>query len=541
VSENTPPNKLQLAAHSLQSGDLSTAQTLLAQLLQSNPKNEAAWLLLAEILTDTAQRQYCLERVLAINPSNAQAHLALDKLLTPNSSSLNVSTTSAEPADGIVVSAAEAEQSSTESDPIRNNDPWSTVSSPPPGPLTMSEPSQTGPSFRVWLNAQSRLQSIACLYNDTLLVGRATNEQLAVLKSLNEELVISGFARLRDSHTIYLRELLRAHTVEGSAQLSLTSRSSAGSGFFRFADSKTSGEIFNAIQIWPEGDFAYREGRTNPLTTSFFPLLLIIALVALTYGLYQFNLIPLEELTGGEAIRGRLWMLVLLGVIRILGPGGVLCVGSAFTLGALVLLVRSFIPRSYKELIAKPSLLVSKPASTTATPAATKAKVKVELHPAPSATFDRTPLRKPSGRTAAFEIGIITGVIGVLCGLLLAFGIFVSGMGQGNVFWPFILLSLLLALSASTLAGFLASRRGKLVHEHLNQSGAIAGLLTGGATLFFLSAGLMRSTSTNDFGLDLFYYASSCLLSIPLMALGGIVGVIGAFVGDFIRAFLYVE
>lgn len=66
----------------LKEGDLDEAQSSLAQMLIDNPKDEAAWLLLAEIMPPD-QAQESLQRVLEINPDNNEAQLRLAQLLAP--------------------------------------------------------------------------------------------------------------------------------------------------------------------------------------------------------------------------------------------------------------------------------------------------------------------------------------------------------------------------------------------------------------------------------------------------------------------------
>lgn len=65
-----------------QQGDLGLAKQLLSQAIVQDPNNEAAWMLMAEVVDDVKLRRNCLERVLAINPDNEAASMALTKLNT---------------------------------------------------------------------------------------------------------------------------------------------------------------------------------------------------------------------------------------------------------------------------------------------------------------------------------------------------------------------------------------------------------------------------------------------------------------------------
>ena len=66
----------------MKDGDIDEAQSFLAQMLIDNPKDEAAWLLLADIVPPD-QAKDSLERVLEVNPDNNEARLRLAQLTIP--------------------------------------------------------------------------------------------------------------------------------------------------------------------------------------------------------------------------------------------------------------------------------------------------------------------------------------------------------------------------------------------------------------------------------------------------------------------------
>jgi hypothetical protein len=64
---------LQQAINTIKSGDKETGKKLLAEFLETNPKDEKAWLWMADVVDTDLQRRECLGRVLAINPRNENA------------------------------------------------------------------------------------------------------------------------------------------------------------------------------------------------------------------------------------------------------------------------------------------------------------------------------------------------------------------------------------------------------------------------------------------------------------------------------------
>ena len=76
------PDLLLQAMSAKHSGAIALAKQLLSQALIQDPNNEAAWMLMSEVVEDVKLRRNCLERVLAINPNNGAASAALAKLNT---------------------------------------------------------------------------------------------------------------------------------------------------------------------------------------------------------------------------------------------------------------------------------------------------------------------------------------------------------------------------------------------------------------------------------------------------------------------------
>jgi len=68
------------ASRAALSGNKPQAQAILAELIRREPKNESAWLLLADIVEKKEYAVDCLERALRLNPGNEQARKRLEEL-----------------------------------------------------------------------------------------------------------------------------------------------------------------------------------------------------------------------------------------------------------------------------------------------------------------------------------------------------------------------------------------------------------------------------------------------------------------------------
>src|SRR5688572_12625286 len=77
--QNMSADKLQQAVALIKSGDKKGGQNLLVDVVNSDPKNETAWLWLTSVVSED-KRVFCLEKVLSINPNNMQARQYLEKL-----------------------------------------------------------------------------------------------------------------------------------------------------------------------------------------------------------------------------------------------------------------------------------------------------------------------------------------------------------------------------------------------------------------------------------------------------------------------------
>jgi hypothetical protein len=76
----TTDDLLQQGVAALKEGRRADARRVLAQVVQQDRQNEAAWLWLSGAVNTDAERRICLENVLAINPNNGIAKRGLERL-----------------------------------------------------------------------------------------------------------------------------------------------------------------------------------------------------------------------------------------------------------------------------------------------------------------------------------------------------------------------------------------------------------------------------------------------------------------------------
>lgn len=76
---------LNQAIVAIRAGDLDGGRKLLESVLETDPKNENAWLWMSAAVSTDDERRHCLQQILNINPDNAQAKRGMEKLGPPPS------------------------------------------------------------------------------------------------------------------------------------------------------------------------------------------------------------------------------------------------------------------------------------------------------------------------------------------------------------------------------------------------------------------------------------------------------------------------
>ncbi|GIK67103.1 MAG: hypothetical protein BroJett018_48970 [Chloroflexota bacterium] len=97
--------------------NLIIARSIFQQVIDADPRNELAWMWLAQVSDNTEHRRQALEEVLSINPNNEKARLALDKLQTGTGSLRPASTPPSRPSEAGLRRSTSSPQSGGTSEP----------------------------------------------------------------------------------------------------------------------------------------------------------------------------------------------------------------------------------------------------------------------------------------------------------------------------------------------------------------------------------------------------------------------------------------
>jgi hypothetical protein len=76
-------SKIDEAKAAAQEGNPRLAQTILKNVIQNDPQNPGAWLVLADVVENPEHAEQCLERVLKLDPGNEKARQKLARLKEP--------------------------------------------------------------------------------------------------------------------------------------------------------------------------------------------------------------------------------------------------------------------------------------------------------------------------------------------------------------------------------------------------------------------------------------------------------------------------
>ena len=289
---------LEQAIASIRAGDKETGKRTLAQILQANPHNETAWLWMSAVVNSDKRRIHCLQQVLEINPANEKARIGLEQL----------------------------EHRQKE---IKN----------------------TAKEKEVWINTDGLTQKVVALRDDELIVGIADSENSARIQEYLEEQEASWFGiELALEQRIPYKSIVNVLANQKSDILTIgyTENKRPRSKSIMLWNAEVRNEVFDALANHLETDFERVTKEFNALKAAIIPGIFLAIAGFSTYFLHQ----SAVEVAGGQQIpMDSVLAMVLYWILRLLGPIGVITVGSLIMLAIVVYLVKNMLnPPVYKVL-----------------------------------------------------------------------------------------------------------------------------------------------------------------------------------------------
>jgi hypothetical protein len=292
-------NALEQAIESIRTGDTENGKRTLARILQANPHNETAWLWMSAVVDSDKRRIHCLERVLEINPANEQARMGLQQL--------------------------ERRQK--------------------------KEIRSTAKEKEVWINTAGLTQKVVALRDGELIVGVADSEASARIQEYLEEQEASWFGiELTIERRIPYGSIVNVLANQKSDILTIgyTENKKPRSKSIMFWKAEVRDEVFDALANHLEGDFERVTKEFNALKAAIIPGLFLAIAGFSTYFLHQ---AAVQIVNGQQAPMDSILAMVLYGVLRLLGPVGVIIAGSLIMLVIFVYLVKNVLnPPVYQVL-----------------------------------------------------------------------------------------------------------------------------------------------------------------------------------------------
>jgi hypothetical protein len=292
-------NTLEQAIASIRAGDKESGKRTLAQILQANPHNETAWLWMSAVVNRDKRRIHCLKRVLEINPANAQARMGLEQL--------------------------ERRQK--------------------------QETKSTAKEKEVWINTDGLTQKVVTLRDGELIAGVADSETSAQIQEYLEEQKTSWDGiKLTLERRIPYGSIVNVLANQKSDILTIgyTENKRARSKSIMFWNAEVRDEVFDALANHLERDFERVTKEFNALKATIIPGIFLTIAGFSTYFLHQG---AVQIVNGQQTPMDSILAMVLYWVLRLLGPVGVIIVGSLAMLVIFVYLVKNVLdPPIYQVL-----------------------------------------------------------------------------------------------------------------------------------------------------------------------------------------------
>lgn len=337
-------SKLQEAIALIKSGDKQNGQRLLTEVLQTDPRNEAAWLWMAALMTGE-KRRLCLEKVLSLNPNHPQAREQLAKLsaasappraVTPAATATSVS---APPVQVAVPPPA------VETPASRSSSFLSTAVSSTPEPVrTVAEaPAREVQTPQVWV-VPGKTATVVYLSEDVLLTFAVFPDSgPAVLAELNQRITAKELEQLKKKHALIglkqvpLARIKAVAMLEEDIKITWVDSSGSEKKVTCTTNEETSQGILNALRARLGSGF---HETAQPISRSRVVISRVgfIVFVCIATGFFWWVVSGAQaELAAGGSVRVR----GIVALLMLIGPNGILCLGGGLALLGIISMILS--------------------------------------------------------------------------------------------------------------------------------------------------------------------------------------------------------
>lgn len=347
--------KLQQAITLIKSGKKQDGQQILLQIIKSEPDNEQAWLWMSVVVSED-KRRYCIEKALSINPNNQQAKQALAKL-----TQVEAKPTSPPPPSSPIPSKSPIASESVARPPISQQKtpsrPVETTAPVSPSQLDLPDSTKTDadiPTPELWINREKKLVYITALFQ-TELVSGVINPGSA--KKFQAELQRGNFPAdiLSNKKVIPLNQITEISQTMDYVRLYYTEAGASKSTKIVGKDEEMAQSIMGALQKRLGSKFEVSStpmGRGTITAVSSFFMIIFLGITTFCYfGSIEASSDSFSAM-GSARTRG------IAGLLGLLGPGGVACIGGVLFLLILGVIVYYLVnPPLVTKLIPKEASL----------------------------------------------------------------------------------------------------------------------------------------------------------------------------------------
>jgi hypothetical protein len=347
-------SKLQEAIALIKSGDKPNGQRLLTEVLQTDPRNEIAWLWMAALMTGE-RRRLCLEKVLSLNPNHPQAREQLARLSAASAPPRAATPVPAAVAPRASVPPVQAAVAEPPAPRPSSFSPAALPSAPEPVRNVTGAPVREAQTPQVWV-VPGKTATVVYMSGDVLLTFSVFPDSgPAVLAELSQGITAKELEQLKKKHALIgLKQVPLAKTksvtvLDESLKIIWVDTAGNEKKVTCTTNKETSQGILNALRQRLGPGF---QETTQPISRGRVVMssvgLLAFVCVATSFFWWLVRGAQAELADGGSVrVRGFVALLMLI------GPNGILCLGGGLTVLLIVAMILSLAKPPVETILAR--------------------------------------------------------------------------------------------------------------------------------------------------------------------------------------------